>query len=124
MKYLLDTNVVIRWLNDEPLKKKTIEIIDNTENKLLVSGISYFEIEMKRSLKKLELPRDYISILKEDDFEDIPFDKKHALKILNMPWHHSDPFDRMIIAQAHVEEAILLTTDRALSLYDVAVMKA
>jgi PIN domain nuclease of toxin-antitoxin system len=120
MKYLLDTHVFIWSLNGDPhLTSRTREIIRNTQNQVFISISSLWEIIIKASLNKLKFYTDLETILANLEFELLPIKVEHLLALLKLPFLHKDPFDRMLVAQAKVENCTLITDDQKIKRYDV-----
>lgn len=84
---------------------------------LLVSAVSLWEIWLKESLGKLRLPPDFETRLAEESFENLPLTAAHARQVALLPWHHRDPFDRMLVAQARSEKLEFLTADDIVTRY-------
>jgi len=84
---------------------------------LFVSSVSLWEIWLKESLGKLHLPRDFELKLAEESFESLPLTAAHARQVALLPWRHRDPFDRMLVAQAQVEDLVFLTADNSIAAY-------
>jgi len=122
MTHLLDSNVLIRWINGDDLSEPVVEVIKNPLVPVLVSSVSIYEIEMKMSLGKLQMPEGYIPFLKEKGFTFLSLTAAHSQTAARYPWHHRDPFDRLLVAQAACENAIFVTTDRHLALYNVPIL--
>ena len=120
MNYLLDTNIIIRWLNDDTkLNKQAVSIISNPANTIFVSAIAIWEIRIKEALKKIYLPDNFLSVLKSESFEELPLMIEHADNIKNLPLYHKDSFDRILISQSMVENLTLLTSDKIFKKYDI-----
>jgi PIN domain nuclease of toxin-antitoxin system len=102
--------------------------MEDPENTLLLSAASSWEIAIKYALKKLELPEPparYVpSALRRGGVTPLPVEHAHALQVSELPPHHRDPFDRLLIAQAQLEGATLVTADPRFLLYDVDVLWA
>jgi len=97
MNLLLDTHVLLWWLNDDPtLSEKSFAAIADGKNLVFVSAVSIWEIRIKEALNKLKIPANFISILAEQPFELLDITHEHAHAIKNLPACHSDPFDRML----------------------------
>lgn len=98
-------------------------LVDDPENVLLLSPVSTWEIATKYALGRLTLPvppAEYVpSRMKSSGVDALPLQHSHALQVATLPWHHRDPFDRLLIAQAQVESLPILSADRALGAYDV-----
>jgi PIN domain nuclease of toxin-antitoxin system len=108
MKLLLDTNVFI-WLNDAPhrVRDQVMTVIANPDNDLFFSLTSIWEVQIKIQLGKLELSDALPDILKtqqvENNLQVLTIDLNHIWSLENLPNHHRDPFDRLLIAQAQTE---------------------
>lgn len=116
MKVLLDTHLVLWYLTANPkLPNSTKSIIDDLENVCYVSVVSLWEIAIKHSLGKLDLMTSleiFLDIIKDAGIETLPINESHILKSASLEFHHQDPFDRMIIAQALVEDYTIITKDQ------------
>ena len=122
MRILLDTHLLLWWLEASPLlSTQAREIIRDPENTVFVSAVSLWEIWLKQSLGKLRLPDDFTERLAAESFERLPLTASHTRPVSLLPWRHRDPFDRMLVAQAQVEKLVLLTADDALTAYGPAV---
>jgi PIN domain nuclease of toxin-antitoxin system len=124
MKAILDTHVVLWWVTDNPQLSQTArDIISNSSNTLYVSIASSWEIIIKAQTGKLPLPEpptQFIqSCLAVNRFVNLPIDLSHVLQVDNLPHHHKDPFDRILIAQAQVEDIPLITVDHLVIQYPV-----
>ena len=123
MQYLLDTHAFIWFINgDKTLPKNIKEIIANTDNDCFISVASIWEIAIKQSLNKLELKDNFSKIetfIEENDITLLPIEFDHLQKLLKLPFHHRDPFDRIIIAQALAEQITVITKDEAFAKYKV-----
>ncbi len=118
MRLLLDTHLLLWWLEDSPsLSAQAREVIGNSENTVFVSAVSLWEIRLKQSLGKLRLPDDFMERLAAESFESLPLAGSQTRQVSLLPWLHRDPFDRMLVAQAQVEKLVLLTADEALAAY-------
>ena len=119
--YLLDTHVLL-WAAGEPqrLPSATRAILDNPANDLMFSTANIWEIVIKRSLGREDFrvdPRRLRTGLLDNGYQELPIRGEHALAVDLLPTIHRDPFDRMLLAQAHVEGATLLTADHVLAQY-------
>ncbi len=127
MKLLLDTHAFI-WWDSAPFKltPHVLEICQDPENLLLFSVASIWEMQIKLQLGKLKLglPLSALVIAQQqiNKIEILPIKLEHVLALDNLPYHHKDPFDRLLIAQAHLEEAVLISKDAALTQYPVEVV--
>jgi len=95
MKLLLDTHVVLWWLDDQNLiAEEAVEAISEPENQVLVSAVTAWEIAIKRALGKLTAPHNLEAVIASAGFDQLPITLPHALGIEALPGHHRDPFDR------------------------------
>ena len=122
MKYLLDTNIFIWFLNgDDLLGSKYINIIKNINNDIYLSIVSVWEIAIKDSLKKIELKYDFekifSDIIEKNNINVLGLNIEHIKRLRKLPFHHRDPFDRIIIAQSIAENIELLYTDKLIKKY-------
>lgn len=121
MSLLLDTHVLLWWLaGDARLGPATTELIADPSREVMVSAASVWEIAIKRSVGKLDATFDVVEQLREQSFGELPVRAAHALEAGDLPPHHRDPFDRMLVAQARLEDLLLVTVDPMLDPYDVA----
>jgi PIN domain nuclease of toxin-antitoxin system len=122
MKYILDTHVLLWWLNGSAnLSLEIQEKITNPDNIVYVSAVNVWEIEIKKSLGKLEAPAIDEKIIRDCNFEELPVNVKHIMALKDLPNHHNDPFDRLLICQSIVEKAPLLTEDKLIEKYKITV---
>ena len=123
MKILLDTHLFLWWLANSPsLSEQARTLISNPENTIFVSAVSFWEIRLKESLGKLRLPADFEKKVVTESFESLPLTAAQTRQVALLPWHHRDPFDRMLVAQAQAENLILLTADNSIGAYGDFVM--
>ena len=123
MRLLLDTHILLWWLADElRIPEKHREIIRDGKNQVLVSTASAWEVAIKQRLGKLRAPADLKSQVKAARFELLNITIDHALAVGELPDHHSDPFDRMLIAQARIEGLTLVTEDPKFRSYDLTIL--
>jgi PIN domain nuclease of toxin-antitoxin system len=125
LKLLLDTHAMI-WTFATPhrLSAHARDAISAEENEVFVSVISPWEIAIKRAKKRLRAPEDLDDAVEAHRFELLPVLLRHTRAIGSMPNHHGDPFDRMLVAQAIIDELTLVTSDRALRRYPVPTLPA
>ena len=90
---------------------------------VFVSAATAWEITIKKALGKLEAPDNYLDALKQYRFTPLAITNEHALAVGDLPHHHRDPFDRLLIAQAQQEKLRLVTADPKIWAYDVSVLK-
>lgn len=123
MNLLIDTHALIWFINDnEKLPSKTKQIIENKDNDIYVSIASYWEIGIKKSIGRLDLNSDLetvFKIIEETGFETLPITTNQILKNSGLKFHHQDPFDRIIIAQAMMEEMAIITKDSQFKNYNI-----
>lgn len=120
---LLDTHVLLWWLAEpERLSKQQFDIISSRESQILVSVASIWEIRIKESLAKLEVPADLVTLIKEEGIEFLSVNVFHADGVRNLSLHHKDPFDRIIISQSILEGLTVLSSDNIFKQYDINVV--
>ncbi len=124
MKVLLDTHAFL-WsiTGDDRLSKTAEEIFLDPDNNLFFSAASFWEICIKMSLGKLSLKRGWFKTIQEEmrinAVQWLPVEMQHCVELTKLPFHHRDPFDRMLIAQAMAEDLQLLSRDGRLSAYEI-----
>jgi PIN domain nuclease of toxin-antitoxin system len=120
---LLDTHILLWWLSDDPLLPASArEAIASPDNEVMVSAATAWEIAIKKAVGRLEAPDDLLEVLDSNDFHPLPITASHALLAGGLPLHHSDPFDRMLIAQAGAENLTLVSVDSRFPRYDVELL--
>lgn len=120
MRLLLDTNVVLWWFAGNPrLSSEARNAIADDHNDVYISAVSGFEISTKKSLGKLEAPDDIHDLITSGAFGLLAVGVGHGFTAGELPWHHRDPFDRLLLAQAGYEGLTLVTGDPTLAKYDV-----
>jgi PIN domain nuclease of toxin-antitoxin system len=123
VRLLLDTHVLIWWDQGDRLSAEAIAAIRQAEQ-VYVSAVTGWEIAIKKSIGRLETTRLVAEAVSESGFEELPVRLAHAAQVESLPWHHRDPFDRMLVAQSRAEGLTLVTRDAALDAYDVKLLKA
>jgi PIN domain nuclease of toxin-antitoxin system len=125
LRLLLDSHVVL-WLAtlDPILPRETVDRLVDDANDVLISAASIWELEIKSAKGRLTAPPDLLDRVEEAGFRLIDVTPDNALDAARLPRHHGDPFDRMLVAQAQAEAAVLVTHDDTLAAYDVPVMRA
>jgi PIN domain nuclease of toxin-antitoxin system len=124
MKVLLDTHAFL-WLiaGDDRLSENARNIFLNEENRLFFSAAGLWELCIKKSLGKLSLERGWFQTIQKEmalnTIQWLPIEMAHCIEVARMPFYHRDPFDRMLIAQAIVENMQLLSRDTRLSDYAI-----
>ena len=125
MNLLLDTHVLLWWLDDHPtLSKKAKDAISHGKNLVFISAVVIWEIRIKQALGKLEIPHDFRKVLDSQPFEMLDITVEHAHAVGDLPAHHRDPFDRMLVAQTKVEHLTLVTRDIRLKKYKIPIIEA
>jgi PIN domain nuclease of toxin-antitoxin system len=120
MKLLLDTHILIWWLSqDRRLSQPETDIITDPDNLIFVSAATAWEIAVKRMIGKLEAPDDLPAALAANNFLELPITIEHSQKLYQLPLHHNDPFDRIMVAQAMSEDLTFMTRDAKIALYEV-----
>lgn len=124
MTVLLDTHTFLWFvLDDAQLSAPARALIEDPATDVLVSPASYWEIAIKVRLGKLDLQSSYDDFMNRgiagNDFEVLPIEPKHTSLLTTMPFHHRDPFDRLLVAQATVERIPIVSNDGALDAYGV-----
>jgi len=119
MRLLLDTHILLWWLADDPtLSVQADVLLANSANEIFVSPISFWEIAIKAHLGKIIADIDEIhTAALTSGFTALPFTDMHAFAVARLPDYHRDPFDRALIAQAHVEPLYLITHDQMVASY-------
>jgi PIN domain nuclease of toxin-antitoxin system len=128
MNLLLDTHVLIWWLQDsDRLGRRARHAILRPGAAVFISSASIWEISIKSALGRLKLKESLGKCIPElvaSGFHHLPINFEHALAVRDLPPHHNDPFDRMLIAQAQCEDLTLMTADPAITPYDVRTIDA
>jgi PIN domain nuclease of toxin-antitoxin system len=123
VRILIDTHIFLWW--DRQLRSLTRSLraaIADGDNDIFVSAASIWEIAIKRATGKLSFSRSIVDAVSELGFAILPVTGRHAEHAGGLPHHHNDPFDRLIIAQAHLEGMVLGTQDRRMRPYGVATL--
>jgi PIN domain nuclease of toxin-antitoxin system len=121
-RLLVDTHVVLWWLTDDPaLSPAASDALADPVNEPLVSTASLWEIAIKRSLGKLTAPDDLPDRISDEGFSWLPVAAAHAWQVRDLPAHHRDPFDRLLVAQALTERLPIITADARFEDYGVQV---
>jgi PIN domain nuclease of toxin-antitoxin system len=127
LRVLLDTHVFLWAISDpERLSSRVQEVIKDARNEVLLSIASAWEIAVKSSLGKLDLPHPAMAFVQRQLASHrlgiLPIQLSHLSALEKLPWHHRDPFDRMLVAQCLAESASLVTVDTQLRRYEVEVL--
>jgi PIN domain nuclease of toxin-antitoxin system len=129
VRILLDTHCWL-WMVGRPdrLSPSSRSLVEDAENELLLSAASSWEIAIKHGIGKLRLPGDPVTLVPEwmarSGVVALPVHHAHALAVAHLPRHHGDPFDRLLVAQAQLEDLPLLTADNVFQTYDLRVIRA
>lgn len=122
MRALLDTHVLLWWLVEEARLSATArQAIADPASELFLSAASTWEIAIKVGLGRLRLPSPLRSlipkVLREQSIQPLPISNAHAVAVADLPPHHRDPFDRMLVAQARLEKLVILSSDPVFARY-------
>src|SRR5688572_16859242 len=127
MKFLLDTHALLWFLREpEKLRPKVLETIEEAAAGAGVSVASLWEIAIKLSLNKLRLPKSFEELfpqsISDSGLSLMPIEPRHLAAVSKLPFHHRDPFDRLLIAQAQVAGATVVTSDGAFAAYGIPLL--
>ena len=118
MNLLLDTHIYLWWLIDSPALPKQADRMIEDADQVFVSVVSFWEAGIKWRAGKLPVaPEVLVEGINQNGLITLPVNLAHTLQLSQLPDHHRDPFDRMLVAQAMTEPMFLLTSDRALADY-------
>ena len=126
MRLLLDTQAWV-WLQISPdrLNQQAVKLVSDPAVDLLLSAASSWEIAIKYALGKLPLPvapAEYVpDRMRSNGVAALPITHSHALRVAQLPHHHRDPFDRLLIAQAQLDSLTILTADKVFEQYEVPI---
>jgi PIN domain nuclease of toxin-antitoxin system len=123
MRLLLDTHTFLWFINDNPKLSATALDLLESDHTVLLSTASLWEIAIKYSLGKLNLPSPYEDFITQqilrNDIDLLSIQIPHPAAVSRLPFHHRDPFDRMLIAQSIVEDVSLVSADTTLDAYPI-----
>jgi PIN domain nuclease of toxin-antitoxin system len=124
VRLLLDTHAFLWWVEDDKrLSRRARKAVALAENECLLSLASVWEMAIKVSLGKLRLAAPLEAFLPEqlakNGFRELPLDFRHVVKVSRLPFHHRDPFDRLLVAQALEEDLAVVSADEAFAAYGV-----
>jgi PIN domain nuclease of toxin-antitoxin system len=123
LRLLLDTHVVLWWLDEEERIPPSVQAqLAAPDNVPFVSVVSLWEIAVKRAVGKLNAPDDLRPQLADQGFGELDVTGDHAWAVAELPLHHRDPFDRLLVAQAKLEKLVLVTADERLRAYGVPII--
>jgi PIN domain nuclease of toxin-antitoxin system len=120
---LLDTHVLLWWFADAPMDADVSARIADPDVLVAVSAASVWEIAIKRALGKLRMEGSIVGHVASGGFEPLTMSPEHAERAGDLPAHHRDPFDRMLVAQAQAEGLVLVARDPAFDAYEVEVLR-
>jgi PIN domain nuclease of toxin-antitoxin system len=121
MRFALDTHIFLWWLeNPTLLSKEAIAAIKNGQNIIYISAAVIWEIAIKKSLGKIQIPNDINGVIQSNQFAELPITIAHAQVLEKLPPVHRDPFDRMLIAQSMHEGLTLITRDLDIHKYPLS----
>jgi PIN domain nuclease of toxin-antitoxin system len=124
-RLLLDTSALLWWLDgDRRLGRAAADAVARPGAVVFVSAASAWEIAVKRAIGKLDVPFVVSEAIERNAFFELPITVEHATAAGALPLHHRDPFDRMLVAQAQLEDLTLVTSDPRIEKYDVRVLSA
>jgi PIN domain nuclease of toxin-antitoxin system len=116
-RLLLDTHVFLWWKENNPRLTPAAREAVSKADVVFVSAASGWEIAIKSALGRVRLPTSFSQGVNESGFIELPVECSHAEAVEHLPMHHTDPFDRMLIAQSTVERLVLVTHDREMEPY-------
>jgi PIN domain nuclease of toxin-antitoxin system len=122
MRLLLDTHVVLWWLEDHPRLSGHVADLLLSETDVFVSSASVWEIAVKQALGRLQGPEDLPEQVLAAQFAVLDITARHGIAAARLPLHHRDPFDRILVAQAVGEGLTIATADRHVQRYDVPIL--
>jgi PIN domain nuclease of toxin-antitoxin system len=122
MRLLVDTAAAI-WLlaEDKRLSPRADGLLTDAANEILLSAAVVWEVAIKRSLGKLDAPDGFARQLLDAGAVPLSISIDHARAVRSLPWRHRDPFDRLLVAQAKLEGAVLVTSDERLTAYGIEI---
>lgn len=125
MNLLLDSHALLWALHDpDRLRHEAAELIRDSRRAVFFSAASAWELELKAAKGKLTLPDEWLSAAEATGFLQLPVTAAHARQSARLPWHHADPFDRVLVAQAKENGLSIVTRDPLIPPYGVPVVKA
>jgi PIN domain nuclease of toxin-antitoxin system len=123
VRLLLDTHALLWWLADDArLGARARDAIASPTNLVFVSAATAWEIAVKRALGRLVAPGDIEEWVDASGFQPLPIQIAEAVASAELPPHHRDPFDRLLVAQAHVGRMTIVTGDQEIAKYGVSVL--
>jgi PIN domain nuclease of toxin-antitoxin system len=123
MRLLLDSHVFLWWKAADPRLSASLRAIIQNAAEVYVSAATAWELGLKVNLGKLRLPESVEDGVRASGFRELPVTFRHTRKAVELPLHHRDPFDRMLVAQALCEGLTLVSHDEAVFLYEVPLLR-
>lgn len=125
IRYLLDTHIILWWLTSpEKVVPKVRKIISDRKNKIFLSSVSFWEMAIKQSLGRLTVPKNVLEVLISEGFEILHLTAEEGLSVSDLPFIHNDPFDRILIIQAKLNNLVFITNDSKILGYPVITIDA
>lgn len=127
MRLLLDSHTFLWWVRNDPaLKRRARTLIADTSNECYVSHVSAWEMAIKASLGRLTLPSTVERFVNHqcdiNNFRLLPITLSHIALVELLPFHHRDPFDRLLVAQTRIEGMTLVSRDPTIKAYGISVI--
>lgn len=127
MRLLLDTHTFLWWLlRSKQLSQRVVGLLDDSANDLFLSAASGWEVAAKRAAGRIGFDDELMGLveeaLRDGGIHPLAVEMRHALRTAHLPYHHSDPIDRLLVAQAQLDSLTLLTRDPLIAQYDVATL--
>ncbi|MBA3564140.1 MAG: type II toxin-antitoxin system VapC family toxin [Gammaproteobacteria bacterium] len=124
MRILLDTHIWIWWMaGEEHVPRRARNLIRDVGNSIFISAATIWEIAIKAAMRRIEVdPAAAHAVIQQSGFKELQVTGEHAVHVSQLPLHHGDPFDRMLVAQSLVEPMRLLTHDKALARYGETIL--
>ncbi|HWX45691.1 MAG TPA: type II toxin-antitoxin system VapC family toxin [Solirubrobacteraceae bacterium] len=120
---IVDTHAALWFLEgDRRLSRAARRVIEDDRAERLLSAVSVIEVAVKRRLGKLDMSADFYEAMYRQGLRGLPVTDRHARRLADLPLHHRDPFDRLLVAQAQVEGMAILSADERLRAYDVPIL--
>jgi PIN domain nuclease of toxin-antitoxin system len=121
--FLIDTHVLL-WLDEKPerLSDHILGLLGDPKHTVYCSVASLWEIAIKQGMGKLQVKGTLPSLLEQYGLTELPVTARYAELTRTLPMHHRDPFDRMLVAQAMAEQLVLISADRQMLAYEVAIL--
>jgi PIN domain nuclease of toxin-antitoxin system len=120
---IVDTHAALWFLEgDRRLSRAARRVIEDDKAQRMLSAVSVIEVAVKHRLGKLDMSADFHEAMYRQGLQALPVTDKHARRLADLPLHHRDPFDRLLVAQAQVEGMAILSADERLRAYDVPIL--